>query len=159
MLSGLGFREATLIMQITTVAYANYYGQFLISRIITKWHKHSFLRAGMELSMYRVPPGGDKFFDSAEGKLVRIERSADVRFCLRLKEPDRNPKVIIGRTWQRLQHPATKEPSYAFRSQYSQLSPEHPRLRRQGIARCSTCSCVPTATVQLADFWSSCRSM
>src|SRR5690554_754418 len=84
---------------------------------------------------------------------------SNVRFCLRLKEPDRNPKVFINRICQRLQHPATKEPSYAFRSQYSRLSPEHPQPPHQGTARCSTYSCVPTATERLEDFWSSCRSM
>ena len=32
--------------------------------------------------MYRMPFGGDRFFDSVEMKLVLIGRSADVRFCL-----------------------------------------------------------------------------
>jgi len=35
------------------------------------------------------------------------EKSPDlnVRFCLPLEEPDRDPRVIIDRGWQRLRHP------------------------------------------------------
>src|SRR5690554_2591704 len=84
---------------------------------------------------------------------------SSVRFNLGLEEPDRNPRVIIDWSWQRLQHPGTKEKSYALRSQCSQRSPEHPPPRHQGISRYWTYLCVPVATVQLEGFLSSCRSM